>query len=156
MLLLAVGEADPSQPPPTMMTREAWFKAHADDELEALDELAGGPHATGAWKRLHDLYRECPGCCENSADEGFGWIPATLLAKHWVLVDEFGALAVKDPAWLDFVMKRLHGPIDPKLLRQAAANARTCPKAHRRLCERIRVNAQQAAKEVEGEMRRDP
>ena len=110
-----------------------------------------GPRADGGWRRLRDLYRECPGCCENSADEGFGWIPATLLAKHWTLIEELGALAVKDPAWIDFVMRSLHGPIDPKLLRQAAGNAKTCPKAHRRLCERIRVNALEAAQEVDAE-----
>jgi hypothetical protein len=71
------------------------------------------------------------------------------LAKHWALFDEFGALATADPMWLAFVMKSLHGPVDPKLLRRAAANTKTCARPHRTLCERIKVNALQAAKEVE-------
>lgn len=148
VMFLVSTEADAGNTAHLKTNRQVWL-IHAEDELEALDALVRGRHAGGAWKRLHDLYRECPDCCENSADESLGWIPATLLAKHWKLIDELDALALKDPAWLGFVLERLHGPIDPKLLRQAARNTKTCPKSHRQLCERIRVNALQAAMDVE-------
>ena len=147
LAILATTAAHASEVTPSV-DREAWLR-HAEADLDQLDELVRGAHAAGAWRRLHALYRECPSCCHNSADESLGWIPATLLADHWPLRDELFVLAVSDPEWFEFVLESLHGPIDSKLLRRAAVNTKQCPVPRKRLCERIRINALEAAKAVD-------
>jgi len=149
LAILSLTAAQASQATPAV-DREAWSR-HAETELEQLDELVRGRHASGAWRRLHALYRECPSCCRNSADESFGWIPATLLADHWSLRGELFALVRSNPEWFDFVLASLHGPIDSKLLRRAAVNTKRCPVRSKRDCERIKVNALEAAKAVESQ-----
>lgn len=131
------------------MTRAEW-EAYAEKEEAALEAIARSEDARGAWGRLRSLYRRCPVCMSGSASEVPGWAAARLLANHRDLFGELANLAAEDPEWLRFLLGRLHGPIDPKLLRRAAANMDECPAAHRDLCGQIRREASKAAAEIEG------
>jgi len=119
------------------------------DETELINPRHAGSGAgrTGAWKRLHAMYRRSPERVEGSADENQALVPALLLANHWELLEELASLAAKDPAWRKFVLERLSFPSDLLALRQAVANSESCPARHRSLLCRSVVEAERLAEE---------
>lgn len=100
------------------------------------------------WKDYHEYFRRFPQCDDGYLAEGASDEVVRMLAFEWRKLEDLRRIIKRDPAFQDFVLRHIDETCDRDDLNRLLRNAKEdCPRRSRRLCERMRREAEEALEE---------
>ncbi|WP_156521190.1 hypothetical protein [Halothiobacillus diazotrophicus] len=103
-----------------------------------------------SWPAIHKSFKKyVPQCDDGFIAEGYTESVVVLLANHWPSVQEFSAIAKRDPGFRKFVLHHIDASADPDDLKRIESQAKNnCPPKQEAICSEIHSAAVRAIKDL--------